>query len=247
MTQQVDPVHLRDFMNSHFTSADIRVLCHDMKIDYEDLEGANKAIRTISLITYTQHRGFYDDLVKRVQALRPDIPIDPSAPPAKPAADTPARAEASSVTNIYNIKGDLVGRDKVGKDKVEGDKIEIDEISDSTGIAIGREASAEVSIINQGPPQDKANFVRQIEELKAYLEKAIAAGDFNNADDGQDAADDLKKALREVNAETPRANRINDRLETVTKLIESGAKAGSAALKATPIIAGLIKAVSSIF
>jgi hypothetical protein len=71
-------------------------------------------------------------------------------------------------TNIGSM-GDLVQGDKVGGDKVAGDKISVGNISDSSGIAIGRAASANVNFA-QGPggasaPELFEHIQRQIEAL----------------------------------------------------------------------------------
>lgn len=269
---QIDPTQLRTALSKLFSTGELRTLCFDLGIEYEDLEGAGKSGKALALVQYGQRHGRYNELVYRVQQLRPHANLGTAvAPP-----ENMPQQDSKPVTNIY-VGGDYVGGDKVKGDKVSGDKTSVGDISGSSGIAIGRGAS---STVNTGPtynisgpvtgsvigggevhaeniaggdihinaePKNKDAFNQQLLELKALLEKALADGDFTNTDDAQDAADDLEKALREAQKDTPRTEQLKSRLESVSGLIEAGAKAGTAVLKATPIIAGLIKAASIIF
>lgn len=92
-------------------------------------------------------------------------------------------------------EGDTVYGDKVDGDKVDGDKISVGNISDSTGIAIGRETQANV---NQGisgaelnqlfapllaqVAQQNPTAVSQVNELKEEAGKGKAADDEKIAD-----------------------------------------------------------------
>lgn len=274
---QINPTQLRTALSKLFSIGELRTLCFDLGIDYEDLEGAGKSGKALALVQFSQRHGRYDELVYRVQQLRPRSNLG-TAVPAPP--NIVSQQDPQQVTNVYvggdYIEGDKVGGDKVGGDKVGGDNINVGDISGS-GIAIGRDSSANVETgptynisgtvvgsaigggevhaeniaggdININPnPQDKADFVTQLQELKTLLQKAIAEGQFANNDDGQDAVDDIGKAIREAEKETPRAEQLQNRLETVTNLIKTGTKVGAAILNTTPVIAGLIKAVQFLF
>jgi hypothetical protein len=93
--------------------------------------------------------------------------------------------------------GDAVHGDKVGGDKVGGDKISVGDISGSQGIAIGREARADVRI-QQGPAMDEltplfapllqqvaqqdATAVAQVKALQAEAARGEEADDEKMAD-----------------------------------------------------------------
>lgn len=95
-------------------------------------------------------------------------------------------------------------------------------------------------------PKTKDEFNQQLQELKDLLAKAVANNEFDDADDGQDAADALDKVIRDANKDAP-PEKLASRLDSVSGLIQSGAKVGAAVLKAIPVIGGLIRAASLFF
>lgn len=141
-------------------------------------------------------------LSKGIGQLPPD-PLEPLPP-----ANGGMQAEGSIVTGTVTAGGDFVGRDRVvhgdevhgdklGGDKVGGDKISVGDISGGQGIAIGREARADVRI-HHGPSvdeltplfapllaqaaQENAAAVSQLQALKAEVEKGEEADDDKMAD-----------------------------------------------------------------
>ncbi len=266
----VDPVHLRQVLTQYYNEGELRTMCFDMGIDYESIGGRGKGEKVVELVAYAQRYGRLDQIAAYVRQTRDFIQLKttdtlPELPKAIPGM-------IGSGATIY-VEGDLVQGDKMSGDKVQGDQYNLGDISNVSGLAVGKGAKATGGNVNTGTmigsvqgsgsvtaqniaggdininpnPQDKADFVKQLQELKALLEKAMADGEFASEDDGQDAVEDLDKAIREADKESPRANQLKNRLETVTNLIQTGTKAGAAILKATPIIAGLIKAASIIF
>ncbi|MCB8922545.1 MAG: hypothetical protein H6662_13245 [Ardenticatenaceae bacterium] len=243
MSQYIDPVHLRQVLTQYYNDSELHTMCFDLGIDYEDIGGRGKTEKVVELLGFAQRNNRLDDIAAYVRRTRPFVQLQmtDTLPP------LPAVGIGSGTSITVHVAGDFVGGDKVEGDKVTGDKITVGNISGSSGVAIGRGAAATVTTITQAAPQSQDDFRQQLQALQAMLAKAIADGDFADADDAQDAADDLDKALDEAKKDTPRADRLANKLEAVTKTIETGAKTGAAILKATPIIAALIKAASAIF
>jgi hypothetical protein len=98
----------------------------------------------------------------------------------------------------------------------------------------------------EAEPKNRNEFNQQLQALKVLLEQALAAGEVDK-EDGETAVSDLQDVIEETEKGTPRAQRMKRRLEDISEVIGAAAKAGTAVLKATPIIAGLIKAASIIF
>jgi len=66
-------VELREILTTRCNEADLRGLCFALGVDYEDLPGGGKAVKTIELIKYFERRGRTQDLLDAVGKLRPDI------------------------------------------------------------------------------------------------------------------------------------------------------------------------------
>ncbi|MCB9420354.1 MAG: hypothetical protein H6667_11135 [Ardenticatenaceae bacterium] len=269
---QINPTQLRTALSDLFSTGELHTLCFDLGIEFEDLEGNGKSGKALALVQYAQRHGRYDELVYRVQQLRPHANLG-TAVPAPPNIAT--QQGLQQVTNVY-VGGDYIGGDKVGGDKIEGDKTSVGDITGSTGVTIGRGASSTVSTgpthnisgtvigsaigggevhaeniaggdINiYAEPKNKDEFNQQLQELKTWLEQALADGEIDK-EDGETAVSDLQDVIEETEKETPRSQRMKRRLEDISEVISAGAKAGTAVLKATPIIAGLIKAIGIIF
>jgi len=241
---EITPQQLYKAIASTFNLGELRTLAFDLGIDYEDLEGSSRTTKALALVQYAQRHSALNQLIDLVRRARPKA-LPPGATAAPP-DNTPPTPEGTTTTPAQPtivVQGDYVAGDKTGGDKVEGDKITVGNITNSTGIAIGRGASAQVNI---NAPQDREEFARQLAELKALLEQAIAAGEVKQAD-GETALEDLQDVVEEVEKEQPRTNRMKRRLEDVGEVVNDAAKTGRAILKATPILAGLIKAINVIF
>jgi hypothetical protein len=218
----VDPVSLRDALNRYYDEAELRTLCFDLAIDYESLGGRGKAENAGALVAFVQRISRIDEVANYVRRTRKHATIQMvDTPPPQLAAPT-------SQTNINVHGGTFVGS-TVGGGTVNAQNI----------------AGGSINI--NANPRDKAEFEQQLQELKALLAKALAEGEFADTDDAATAVDDVDKAIKEAAKETPRLKQVQSRLESVTELIQSGAKAGAAVLKAMPIIGGLIKAAQTLF
>lgn len=238
------PTIIRDALVNYFSLGELRTLCFDLSIDYEDLEGGSKQGKALALVQYARRHNRYPDLVNAIRQARPHLNLGaPAASAAAPAKFQPTAGQPAQQPNIF-VQGDYIGGDKLGGDKVAGDKITVGNISGSTGVAVGRGASARVTI--GGIPKNKDEFNQQLQELKALLEQAIASGELGR-EEGETSLEDLQDVLDETGKDIPRTTRLTRRLEDVAEVVNAAGKTGAAVLRAAPIVAGLIKAASVIF
>jgi hypothetical protein len=77
------------------------------------------------------------------------------------------------VAGDQSIQGDVVHGDKVGGDKVGGDKISVGNISGSSGVAIGRGASANV-VTQQGGEAEIAQLFAPLQTIVAQQNSAFS-------------------------------------------------------------------------
>jgi hypothetical protein len=64
---------LRKKIASYFSQGEFNILCHDLGVDPETLDGANKIEKVMALIHYMQHRGQTDELIEMLEQLRPNV------------------------------------------------------------------------------------------------------------------------------------------------------------------------------
>ena len=69
----MDRIRLRQVLIDYFNDDELRDLCFDLGIDYENLAGAGKAGKARELIAYAQRRGTLEDLARQVKSLRPNV------------------------------------------------------------------------------------------------------------------------------------------------------------------------------
>ncbi|NIV98293.1 hypothetical protein GWN26_03735 [Candidatus Saccharibacteria bacterium] len=55
-----------------FSEEELRSLCFDLGIDYEELGGRSKSVKVLELIGFMQRRARLDELVFLARELRPD-------------------------------------------------------------------------------------------------------------------------------------------------------------------------------
>lgn len=60
-------ISLRDKVKSHFKKSELRDLCLELGVDYEDLPGERKSDKVRELILFCKHRGEMSSLVHRCQ------------------------------------------------------------------------------------------------------------------------------------------------------------------------------------
>jgi len=67
---------LRDELAQRFTKEDLRALCFDLGVDYDDLPSATKINQSQDLILYLERTGRLDELIARCRQLRPNVKWD---------------------------------------------------------------------------------------------------------------------------------------------------------------------------
>jgi len=67
----IDKTKLRKSMNSNFSIDDIKVICFDLNIDFDNLDGNTKQTKIINLIRHCQNHTRLNDLINKLQQERP--------------------------------------------------------------------------------------------------------------------------------------------------------------------------------
>jgi hypothetical protein len=68
-----DLPRLRDVLVSSFSLSELRDLCFDLGIDFEDVPGETRRMKVIELIGHLQRRGRLEELIRQVQVRRPQL------------------------------------------------------------------------------------------------------------------------------------------------------------------------------
>lgn len=231
----VTPLQLRSALTKYFNLGELRTLCFDLSIPYEDLEREGKRGKAESLVEFAERYDMFDTVVAYVQKARPhvdfgtfgDIGVSVTGA-AKPQPPTP-----SGGTTI-NVHGNMIGS-VVGDGSVKGGNIA------GGNIVISH---------NYAEPTNKAEFAEQLVILETLLHQAIANGEIED----DTAVEDVKDAIKEAQKPEPSSRRLKNRLDDVKEVVEGASsvfdaarKAGTAVAKALPIISGLIKVATTIF
>jgi len=75
-TTQLSEKNLPDLQKvlvEYFTASELEIMSFQLQIDYEDLSGATKSEKAISLIAYMRRRGRLDELIQLVYQQRPNL------------------------------------------------------------------------------------------------------------------------------------------------------------------------------
>ena len=83
---------LRDLLVKHFNLEELRTLCADLGVDYDNLGGEGKTARARELVAYLDRRGRLPQLMRVGAASRPDVQWDAAGIAAATAPDAPANA-----------------------------------------------------------------------------------------------------------------------------------------------------------
>jgi formylglycine-generating enzyme required for sulfatase activity len=86
----LEMIHLRKLLIKHFDPEELRVLCFDLGLDYEELAGTTKSTKMQDLITYLERRGELPRLLDEVKSQRPNV----AWPDFAPTPDTDINDEA---------------------------------------------------------------------------------------------------------------------------------------------------------
>ncbi|HRQ39730.1 MAG TPA: hypothetical protein PLD25_17630 [Chloroflexota bacterium] len=234
----VTATQLNQFLNQHFSLGELRSLCFELGIPYEDLEGGEaRAAKVLALVQYAQRHGLYDAVVAQAQAQRPHARMGDMPPATTPVTSTAATSPV---------------------DRPAEQRVEYHFHGAVTGSAIGSSTLTAQNIAGRdiiiGPePKTRDEFAEQLKQLQALLQEAIAAKEIPEQD-AETLTEDLQDVVKEVQAEQPRNGRISRRLEDMTEIVDGAGKVAEAAgktgafiLKAAPILAGLAKTVQLLF
>ncbi|MDQ1301718.1 MAG: hypothetical protein QG637_1640 [Chloroflexota bacterium] len=111
---------LRQLLDERFSDGELRTLCCDLDVDYDDLPGSGKADKARELVSYMARRGSLSKLVRVGQQSRPDAPwpaIEAErAQPSQPTSvktTTPAIQARRDINNsgtiiVGNIQGNVI-------------------------------------------------------------------------------------------------------------------------------------------
>ncbi len=157
---------LHQVLDRYFSLEEIRTICFDLRVEYDSLGGEGKSARIRELILHLARNERLPELIayaarERPKVSWPPIPADlelPEGPAGSPAG--------GSITHIY--QGDVVHGDKT-----TGDHVEIGNITNAQGVAIGREARADVRVESLS---DEAAITRLFDDLRRQVAAAAASG-----------------------------------------------------------------------
>lgn len=177
-----------------FNMEDIRSLCLELGIDFDNVAGEIKSGRIRELILQMARRDELRRLIDHLRLERPnavwdDVPEDFSLPDGleNPEKEPPVgnnyygsvtfNQQNQTVGKQYNISdatighiGDTIQGDKVGGDKVGNDKITVGNISGASSIAIGAGARADRTHDSLAEPSAAAtNLDAQFAPLQAVV------------------------------------------------------------------------------
>jgi hypothetical protein len=68
----MNPAKLRRTLTTCFNESELRDLCFDLRVDYDDLPGQSKADKARELVAYFNRRGRLAELTKVCGQLRPN-------------------------------------------------------------------------------------------------------------------------------------------------------------------------------
>ncbi len=100
---------VRDLLVAQFSLAELKSLCFDLRIDYEEIAGDAKGDKVIELIGFCERHGRFDDLVRAAAQARPDAAFPATAAGVatlSPEVLTRVRATALSTALKMNLPVD---------------------------------------------------------------------------------------------------------------------------------------------
>ncbi len=96
----MDRVKLRRILARYFNAGELRTLCFDLGIDYDDLPGEGKTDKARGLVSYLERRDRIPELIKLGKQVRPNAPWDEvseAIPGASSTSPDRSRAEIESL------------------------------------------------------------------------------------------------------------------------------------------------------
>ena len=96
---------LRQILATRFDAVELRTLCFELDVEYDNLPGRSKAEKEIELINYLERRTRLSDLVKAGKRLRPDISWGDTPTVPGPPQAMPSNADRDSLRAQLNTAG----------------------------------------------------------------------------------------------------------------------------------------------
>lgn len=150
-------------IDARFSFSEVKTLCFDLGVDYENIPGNTRSVFIRNLIVSLAKENRLQELVDRVRKQRgfvdwQNVPVNFELP------TSVAQEDIRQVVQ-YTVYGDVVQGDKVA-----GDKISVGNISNAAGIAIGSGASANVqNTAKQQTPTTNVTVQQAVNKLNNYL------------------------------------------------------------------------------
>ncbi len=112
------PAALRQTLTDLFDDGELRTLCFDLGIGYDDLPGQSKADKARELVAYVNRHGRLADLLATCRELRPKAAWPVVAPPARLRDIPRAQALASLAIILLLMAGSFAGGHRLGAEPV---------------------------------------------------------------------------------------------------------------------------------
>jgi hypothetical protein len=216
-----------------FNLEEVRTLCFDLGVDFDNVAGEGKSARIRELILQLARREELQRLIDLVRQERPraawaNVPADFNLPGGLETPEKLPPATANYYGPVtFNQQGQTIQGPQINAggnveidhlgDRNIGDTITVGDISNTSGVAIGREARAEVTTTTKIGGRDPAieelfaplqelimgygpELLAKVEKLQAEAGRGVAADDAKVAGLVQDIADAAPAAGPELTA-----------------------------------------------
>lgn len=120
-------IQLRENITASFDDEELRTLCFDLGLQYDNLRGEGKAAKVRELITRLERTKHMDELLALVQSRRPEIPWKgPTPPQSEPNREASSRSSPTrsmdrvavgtynGVISVFDSEDDAVWSDEIG-------------------------------------------------------------------------------------------------------------------------------------
>jgi hypothetical protein len=84
----MDRVQRREMLIKYFNDSELRALCFELNVEYEDLGGSSRSAKALELITYCERHGLTPRLEAALLAAEAQAQAAASSPPQRPPAMT---------------------------------------------------------------------------------------------------------------------------------------------------------------
>ena len=138
-------LELQRLVVASFDLDEVQMVAFALGIDWDELKGTTKSLKTIALIRHTDHRGQIESLLELLREERPSLQW-PAIRPAGPGSPLPEESPSGQLTSI-NVQSQSGGSVNIGNiiaGSVEGDVVHGDKVSG--GILISGSITGDVHI-----------------------------------------------------------------------------------------------------